>query len=106
MEAEGKGLLLGDCKQTRLGSETAKPEVSVTPEATTTWRQDEEFSRRTGRRRKEVHKEKQLDQKRRDLERPREDLEKTWRNSLIKLTVLCVCNVIMLYHISTFEIFK
>ena len=26
MEAEGKGLLLGDCKQTRLGSETAKPE--------------------------------------------------------------------------------
>ena len=25
-ETEGKGLLLGDCKQTRLGIETAKPE--------------------------------------------------------------------------------
>ena len=51
----------------------------------------------------EVLEKEQLDQKERDL-------EKIWRrpgeNSLIKIIVLCVCNVIMLYHISTFEIFK
>ena len=51
----------------------------------------------------EVLEKEQLDQKERDL-------EKIWRrpgeNSLIKITILCVCNVIMLYHISTFEIFK